>query len=649
MSGSASVSGKTVSTSWSYQTGRLANYNNGGFDYFFNYSTSYINNQYAGAYGGSGSFSVPVGYNQTVAWDTRAYYNKGSTTGPLVILFQDTGSVSTGSPPAPSAPPTPSLSGSGSPGFVSYSWSSSGATGYEWSGTFNGSGGSTGTSGSVSSGTYATLSVRAYTDGDGVNTSGRSYSGYASLGVYSPYPSPSTPGTPTVSGGISGSSAVFSWNSTGGAYHVYINGSLYTNTSATSITIGSSPGATTSCYVQAYNSNPDGVTASSGTSNTASVRIPNPPAAPSAPALSGSSSGQTVSLAWNNVGASGYYVYRNGTFVTSTTSTSFSETRPLGSTTSYTVQAQNSNSDGTATSAQSNSVSVYVLNPPAAPTAPTLSATAHVNGDGTVDLSWTNTSATGYRVFRNGVQIVQQAGTTYSDTGRARGTNVTYTVQAYNTNADGTTTSGSSNAVTVTIPDLPPAPAAPTLSGSADTNTGYVTLTWNNVSAARYDVFRDGVQIGTTTSTTYVDQGNAATTTHTFFVRAFNTNAVGTGPSSQSNTVSVTIPVPPPPPPPPAPLSPTVTGSGRYQVATITWNATATGYRVFRDGVQVADVTATSFSETRPVDTYTNYYVVPYTTATNAGGSTTTTGAQSNTATVLTTALPPDSVGVLQG
>ena len=52
-----------------------------------------------------------------------------------------------------------------------------------------------------------------------------------------------------------------------------------------------------------------------------------------------------------------------------------------------------------------------------------------------VKLTWIastdNTGVTGYKIFRNGSQAVNTAGTSYQDTGLVTGTTYSYTVAAY--------------------------------------------------------------------------------------------------------------------------------------------------------------------------------------------------------------------------
>src|SRR5262249_28608081 len=102
------------------------------------------------------------------------------------------------------------------------------------------------------------------------------------------------------------------------------------------------------------------------------------------------------------------------------------------------------------------------------------------------------------------------------------------------------------------------APSVPTNLHSTGRSVTTITLAWtgshDNVGVAGYDIVRDNHVIGSTTGTTYTDQGLAGSSTHTYAVRAFDVsnNAALTAPP-------LPHPPPPPPPPPPRPPSPSPT------------------------------------------------------------------------------------------
>jgi chitodextrinase len=184
--------------------------------------------------------------------------------------------------------------------------------------------------------------------------------------------------------------------------------------------------------------------------------------APTAPTLSASGTTQTgTNLSWSgatdNVAVTGYDVYRNGTLLGSTTSTSYAVTG-LTASTSYTFTVRAKDAAGNV-SVDSNSVSVTTLAPvvdTTAPTAPTLSASGTTSS--ATNLSWTgatdNVGITGYDVYRNGTLLGSTASTSYSVTGLTASTTYTFTVKAKdaagNVSVDSNIVSVTTSAVTIT-------------------------------------------------------------------------------------------------------------------------------------------------------------------------------------------------------
>ena len=177
-----------------------------------------------------------------------------------------------------------------------------------------------------------------------------------------------------------------------------------------------------------------------------------------------------------------------------------------------------------------------------APTAPTLTASGTTLT--TTNLSWSgatdNVGVTGYDVYKDGVLLGSTASTSYAVSGLANSTTYVFTVKAKDAAGN---VSVASNAVSVTtltpVPDTT-APTAPTLSASGTTSSS-TNLSWSgatdNVGVTGYDVYKDGILLGSTASTTYAVSGLTASTTYSFYVIA--KDAAGNV-SPASNTVSVT-------------------------------------------------------------------------------------------------------------
>jgi gametolysin peptidase M11 len=122
-----------------------------------------------------------------------------------------------------------------------------------------------------------------------------------------------------------------------------------------------------------------------------------------------------------------------------------------------------------------------------------------------------------------------------------------------------------------TPPLSQPPPGDTTAPGAPGTLTGLllagpaVSMSWvsarDNVGVAGYRVYRAGVQLGTTSGTSYTDSAPPVGTMASYTVRAYDASGnVG----ASSNTFSVTVPGPPPPPggtPPSKKTRPTITGT----------------------------------------------------------------------------------------
>ncbi|WP_276979287.1 reprolysin-like metallopeptidase [Flavobacterium filum] len=162
--------------------------------------------------------------------------------------------------------------------------------------------------------------------------------------------------------------------------------------------------------------------------------------APTAPTnLTAAGTTQTsTNLSWtastDNVGVTGYDVYRDGSLLASVTGTTYTATGLTASTTySFFVRAKDAAGN---VSGNSNTVSVTTQSAPApdttAPTAPTLSALGTTQTS--TNLSWSgatdNVGVTGYDVYQNGTFLASTTATTYVATGLTASTAYTFNVRA---------------------------------------------------------------------------------------------------------------------------------------------------------------------------------------------------------------------------
>ncbi|MCY3414126.1 MAG: S8 family serine peptidase [Candidatus Heimdallarchaeota archaeon] len=191
----------------------------------------------------------------------------------------------------------------------------------------------------------------------------------------------------------------------------------------------------------------------------------------------GATSNSQIALSWSsasdNVGVTGYNIYRNGGFLTSTTGTSYTDSGLTGSTTySYQVSAYDAaGNEGTKSSTASATTSA---DPDTTAPSQVTGLTATSAGLDQINLAWNaasdNIGVTGYRIYRGGSFLTSVTGTSYADTGLTEGTTYTYTVAAYD--AAGNLGSQSSSASATTDSSTPPTgPITETFTGTVSSSS----------------------------------------------------------------------------------------------------------------------------------------------------------------------------------
>ena len=201
--------------------------------------------------------------------------------------------------------------------------------------------------------------------------------------------------------------------------------------------------------------------------------------------------------------------------------------------------------------------------------------------DGTVTLSWSAVSgATGYKISRDGVLISTQTGLTYTET-VTKGQTYTYSIVAYNDNGD-------SDPATLSVTVLLVPPSTPS-NFSASVSGLSATLSWDdNAKATGYRLYRDGTLLANQTGTGYTDNIGAAGE-YSYTLIAYNDDG-----DSPAATLTVTVVLPPS-----APANLRMTARTRTTIA-LAWDASsgASGYRLYRNGVQIYNGTAVSYIDT---------------------------------------------------
>jgi hypothetical protein len=234
-----------------------------------------------------------------------------------------------------------------------------------------------------------------------------------------------------------------------------------------------------------------------------------------------------------------------------------------------------------------------------------------------IDLAWTpapNAAPVAvYRLYRSTVGVPGSAivvdsipALTYSDTGLPEFTRFSYQVAAVD--ANGLVGPKSTALIVRTLDGSPPSP--PSGLNAVPVSGFVIRLAWGaatdpQTGISKYRVYRDGVLIDSTTTTTYLSAGLTPMTAYTYQVMAVNGAGLD-GPLSAPATAT-TLDTPPTVP---TGLIATAAGTTRINLA---WSAAAdpesgiAGYRVYRGGVLVGVSTTTIFADSglTPATTYT--------------------------------------------
>ena len=175
--------------------------------------------------------------------------------------------------------------------------------------------------------------------------------------------------------------------------------------------------------------------------------------APTAPTnlAAGTITETSIVLTWNaatdNVGVTGYDIYKNGTLLTSVSSTSYTATG-LTAATAYTFVVTAKDAAGNV-SATSNTINVATIDM-TSPTVPTNVVAANTTQT-TTDLSWNaatdNVGVTDYEIFKDGNLVATVTTTSYTVTGLTAATTYAFTIKAKDA---ANNSSNASNAVNVT-------------------------------------------------------------------------------------------------------------------------------------------------------------------------------------------------------
>ncbi|HSR15352.1 MAG TPA: fibronectin type III domain-containing protein, partial [Gemmatimonadales bacterium] len=383
---------------------------------------------------------------------------------------------------------------------------------------------------------------------------------------------------------------------------VYRNGNKIAETVGTSyLDTGLSPSTTYSYRVSAVNGQElEGQQSAPASATTLDATGPTKPSNLSAGAVGT----DRIDLTWSasadpESGIKEYRVYRDGLQIAVSGQTSYSDTGLAPFTTyQYRVSAVNGQ-DLESEPSDPASATTRDGTPPTIPQ----DLVATPVGTGRIDLSWSastdpESGITGYRVFRDGVEVGETVQTVYQDDGLSAGTSYAYYIVARN--GDDLESAPSQIVSAATFDGTGPTTPADLVATA--TGTGTIELVWSasedpESGIASYKVFRDGAEIGSTAQTTFQDTGLDPATPYEYRVSAVNGEGLESGLSDPASATTLDGSGPT------APTDLLAEAVSQTRI-NLSWAASEDpesgiqGYKVYRDNTEVAVVALTEFTDT---------------------------------------------------
>ncbi len=327
-------------------------------------------------------------------------------------------------------------------------------------------------------------------------------------------------------------------------------------------------------------------------------------------------SSEQITLSWSaaddNVGVTGYKLYRNGstTSLTTTTALTFSDTNVLPETQySYRVSAIDAagNESAQSLAVTAETLAVIIPGDTTAPTVPNNLHATSISSD-QIALAWSaatdNVAVTGYRIYKNGsaTPISTTSSLNFTDTQLAPETSYLYSISAIDAAGNESAMSAALVVNTVAEPDTT-APSTPANLHATDITSTQALLAWSaatdNIAVTGYRIYKNGstTAVSTTSSLSFTDTQLAPETSYLYTVSAIDA-AGNESAMSAALTINTLAEADTTSPSTPANLQATDISSTQVSLA---WSAATddvavTGYRIYKDGSTTALTTTTSLS-----------------------------------------------------
>jgi len=308
----------------------------------------------------------------------------------------------------------------------------------------------------------------------------------------------------------------------------------------------------------------------------------------------------TVELQWSassdNVKVQGYYLFRDGKKIITTSKNSFTSKYLIpGQKYTYTVKAYDASGN---VSESSPSITVFTVadsEPPKAPGTPYALSVEHTS----LTLNWEpssdNVDLKNYEIYVNGARKGSTTKTTYTCKSLSPGNNYAVSIKAVDLAGNSAV---SKTAYISTLKDTQ-APSRPSgLEASSVTQT-QITLKWSaasdNVKVKKYEVYCDGNLVGSPANTTFTCKKLNPGTRYSFTVKAIDTSGLfsaASAPLTVSTLKDTEAPAAP---------SSLIIKSAKGSSVSLDWEASkdnvkVKGYNVYCNNILVATTTKTSIT-----------------------------------------------------
>ena len=425
--------------------------------------------------------------------------------------------------------------------------------------------------------------------------------------------SPSTPSS-LICNTISQTQINLSWNSSSDnvgvtGYKIYRDGSYIKTVSDNSAPDYNLSAGTEYCYRvsaidaagnESYKSNQSCCTTEDAVDN-------DPPTTPTNFSC-GAVSKTQMNLSWNsssdNVGVTGYKIYRDGSYIKTVSGNSTPDYNlSAGTEYCYRVSAIDAAGNESYKSSQSCCTTDEAVDgePPSTPANLSCNAASETQ----INLSWgtssDNIGVTGYKIYRDGSYIKTVSGNSTPDYNLSSGNEYCYRVSAVDAAGNESYKSSQSCCTTDEAVDGEPPSTPSNLSCNAASET-QINLSWvastDNIGVTGYKIYRDGSYIKTVSGNNTPDYNLSAGNEYCYRVSAIDAAGNESYKSSQSCcTTEEAVDNDPPT----TPTNLTCNAASKTQI-NLSWNSSSdnvgvTGYRVYRDGSYLKTVTSTSTSD----------------------------------------------------